>query len=87
MMSHWLAKFLVMGVLAMTQLGCEPAPVVVNPDGDDDTTVVEERDTVVAPNDSTMPPPESDAGVNVDVGGENGVNVDVTPDGADNANQ
>jgi hypothetical protein len=85
-MSHWLTKFLVVGALAITQFGCEPAPVVVNPDGDGDTTVVEERDTVVVPNDSTMPPPNSDADVNVDVGGEDGVKVDVTPEGADNLN-
>jgi hypothetical protein len=58
--------------LAFSPLGCEPAPVVVP--ADDDTTVIEERETVVQPD------AEPD-GVDVNVGGEKGgVDVDVDTD-------
>ncbi len=63
-----LIKCLLLGSLAIAPLGCEPNPVVVEPDGDD-TTIVEERDTIVYP--------ERDAGVDVNVGGERGIDVGV----------
>jgi hypothetical protein len=68
-----LIKRLLLGVLIVGPLGCEPQPVVVDPD--DDTTVVEERDTIVEPD------ADPDAGVDVNVGGErDGVDVDVDGD-------
>jgi hypothetical protein len=81
-MSLWLAKILAVGGLAIGSLGCEPAPVVVNPDGDEDTTVIEERDVDVVPAPST-PPADSGTDVNVDLGGGKGVDVDVNREGAD----
>jgi hypothetical protein len=76
MMSVRIGKLLAVAVLAIVPLGCEPAPVVVNPDGDGDTTVIEDRDGVVP--DSTVPPPDSETDVNVDLGGGEGVDVDVS---------
>jgi hypothetical protein len=51
--------------------------VVVSPDADDDTTIVEERDDVEIDTDPAMPAPDTGTDVNVDVGGEKGVDVDV----------
>jgi hypothetical protein len=64
--------------------GCEPAPVVVNPDADEDTTVIEERDVEVK-DDSATPPPDSGTDVNVDLGDGKGVDVDVTNGAADDS--
>jgi hypothetical protein len=68
---------LLLGVLIVSPLGCEPQPVVVDPD-DDDTTVIEERDTVIERE------TEPDAGVEVNVGGERGIDVDVDRDAPEN---
>jgi hypothetical protein len=76
-MTQRITSCLLACLLAFGLIGCEPTPVVVTPDADDDT-VVEERDVEVE-NDTTAPP-QTDGGVNVDVGGENGVDVDVNKD-------
>jgi hypothetical protein len=83
-MSLRFGKVLVVAVLAIVPLGCEPAPVVVNPDGDDDTTVIE-RDVEIK--DSTAPPADSGTDVNVDLGGGKGVDVDVNSGDAADSNQ
>jgi hypothetical protein len=70
-----------LGVLLIASVGCEPRPVVVDPN-DGDTTVIEEDDAdVVVPPDTT--PAEPGTGVDVNVGGDRGVDVNVTPGGAD----
>jgi hypothetical protein len=78
-------KCLVIGALSMMAMGCEPEPVVVNPDDDDAVIVEEEDDTVVVPDTSATPPADND-GVNVDVG-PGGVDVDVNRDAPSDANQ
>jgi hypothetical protein len=79
-MTFRIAKRLFVGLLAIAPLGCEPRPVVVTPDADDDTTVIEERDVEVEREDPAMPPPQSGPSVDVDVGGGKGVDVDVNRD-------
>ena len=69
-----LVKCLLLGSLVISPLGCEPRPVVVDPD--DDTTVVEERETIID-RDPAGP------GVDVNVGGERGIDVDVDRDTPD----
>jgi hypothetical protein len=81
----WLSvmKGFLLGVLVISPLGCEPQPVV---EPDDDTTVIEERDTVIE--DDADAEPQS--GVDVNVGGERGVEVGVgqgTDEGAEQPNQ
>jgi hypothetical protein len=78
-------KCLVIGALSMMAMGCEPKPVVVNPDDDDAIIVEEEDDTVVVPDTNATPPADND-GVNVDVG-PGGVDVDVNRDAPSDANQ
>ncbi len=68
-------RSLLVAVLALTPIGCEPRPVVVDPD--DDTTVIEERDVEVAP-DAVDTTPDADG--DISVGGEKGVDVDVDRD-------
>lgn len=70
-----LVKGLLMGVLVGSPLGCEPQPVA---DPNNDTTVVEERETVIERD------AEPNAGVDVNVGGERGVDVNVDGDTTDN---
>jgi hypothetical protein len=65
-----LAKCLLFAALVISPIGCEERPVVVDPD--DDTTVIEERETVVEDT-------EPDGGVDVEVG-EPGIDVDVDRD-------
>ena len=77
-----LVKCLLLGALVVSPLGCEPRPVV---DDDDDTTIIEEGDVDVERD--AMPPPEPGTGVDVNVGGERGVEVDVNRDAADQPNQ
>ncbi|MCI0332434.1 MAG: hypothetical protein L0228_04330 [Planctomycetes bacterium] len=84
-MTHPLGKCALICVLAVIPLGCEPRPVVVNPDADDDTTIIEERDVEVDRVEPNLPPPESGTSVEVDVGGGQGVDVDVSRD-AENPN-
>jgi len=71
-----LAKCFLVAALAISPLGCEPRPVVA-PD-DDDSTVVEERDTIIERDTDTEP----GTGVDVNVGDEPGVDVDVDRDAA-----
>lgn len=84
-------KCLMIGALSMMAMGCEPRPVVVNPD-DDDAVIVEEEDVEVVPDtnatppaDNAAPPADTDTGVNVDVG-PGGVDVDVNRDAPNDAN-
>jgi hypothetical protein len=84
-MSLRFAKVLVVGALVIGPLGCEPAPVVVNPDADEDTTVIEERDVDIVPDATTTPPADSGTDVNVDVGGGKGVDVEVGQEGAESS--
>jgi hypothetical protein len=71
------------GVFAAALIGCGPQPVVVNPDADDDETIIERDVEVIEP---AMPAPDSDAGVQVDVGGGKGVDVKVDSDNTPDAN-
>ena len=84
-MTSRIAKFLFLGLLAITPLGCDSQPVVVTPDADDDTTIIE-RDVEVERNEPAMPAPQSDADVEVDVGGGKGIDVNVDRDGTDDTN-
>jgi hypothetical protein len=74
-----LLKYLAVGVMILSPFGCEPQPVVEP--ADDDTTVIEERETV-----NEQEPMGTDAqpdtGVDVNVG-EPGVDVNVDTDGTD----
>ena len=74
-MTHSLGKYLLAGLLSVASLGCEPRPVVVDPD-DGDTTIIEDDADVVIPDGSTTQP---ETGVDVRVGGGEGVDVDVNP--------
>jgi hypothetical protein len=74
-------KWLLLGLITIASVGCEPRPVVVNPDDADSTTILEEDDEVeVVPNatpDNSATPP-ADTGTDVDVGvGGGGVDVNV----------
>jgi hypothetical protein len=60
-----IVKYVLLSVLAIAPLGCEPRPVVVDPDDGDSTTVVDTDDDVDA---VTVPQPDTD------------VDVDITPD-------
>jgi hypothetical protein len=73
-----LVKCLLLGSLVISPLGCEPRPVVVDPD--DDTTVVEERETIIDREPAAEP---AEPGVDVNVGGERGIDVDVDRDTPD----
>jgi hypothetical protein len=75
-----LIKCVLLGALVASPLGCEPRPVVV-PD-DDDTTVIEERETVVDEEPDAAP-----GEVDVNVGGERGVDVGVGRDAGQEADQ
>ena len=79
-----LVKCLLLGALVTAPIGCEPRPVVVDPN-DDETTIIEEGDVDV--DRDVVPPPEPRSGVDVNVGGENGVDVDVNRDAANAPNQ
>jgi hypothetical protein len=71
------------GAVAAVFFGCGPEPVVVDPDGDADTTVIE-RDVEVS--DPALPENDANDGVQVDVGGGEGVDVNVDPDNTPDAN-
>ena len=75
-MSRCLANALLIIVLGIST-GCGPAPVVVTPDDDGDTTVVEERETGIVPDTSNNQPADTGTSVEVNIGGEKGVDVDV----------
>jgi hypothetical protein len=78
-----LIKCVVLGALAISPLGCEPRPVVVDPDDAEDTTVIEEDDVDIDIDRDTEPNPQPDTGVDVNVGGERGVEVGVGRDSAE----
>jgi hypothetical protein len=78
MATHF-AKCMFAGLLTVAAFGCEPRPVVVDPD-DDGTTIIEEGDVEVERTEPAIPPPESDSGVEVDVGGGEGVDIKVNRD-------
>jgi hypothetical protein len=68
------------GAVLLAVCGCQPTPVVVEPDGDADTTVIKDRD-IEADREPAMPAPDNNGtDVNVDVGGGKGVDVDVNRD-------
>lgn len=73
-MSLQRVRTLVLGFALLAPLGCQPAPVVVNPDQDGDPTIID-RDLDVDVKDDT--PAASGADVNVDIGRGNGVDVKV----------
>ena len=75
-MSHSLGRYLLAGLLSVASVGCEPRPVIVDPD-DGDTTIIEDDADVVVPNGSTTQP---ETGVDVRVGGGESVAVDVNPE-------
>jgi hypothetical protein len=83
-MSRFLAAMFA-GVFATALTGCGPEPVVVEPDEDADTTVIERDVEVVEP---AAPANDAGTGVQVDVGGGEGVDVKVdsdnTPDASPN---
>jgi hypothetical protein len=69
-MKMHLLKYLAVGAMAISPMGCEPRPVV---DGEPNTTVIEE-DVDMVEDDNVDEP---GTGVGVNVGGEPGVDVDV----------
>jgi hypothetical protein len=69
-------------VFAPALIGCGPEPVVVDPEGDADTTVIERDVEVVEPG---APANDDGSGVQVDVGGGEGVDVKVNSDGTPDA--
>jgi hypothetical protein len=73
-----------MGLVATIAIGCEPKPVVVEPDNGG-TTIIEEDETNVdaVPNGTTTQP---ETGVDVNVGGDRGVDVNVDPATPDSGN-
>jgi hypothetical protein len=72
--------WLLVAVLAVIAAGCEPRPVVVDP-ADGDTTIIEEDADRVTPPGTTSRTPGTD--VDVRVGEEGGVDVNVAPGGSD----
>ena len=71
------------GVCATALIGCGPKPVVVDPDGGEDTTIIERDVEVVEP---AAPANDAGTGVQVDVGGGKGVDVKVDSDNTPDAN-
>jgi hypothetical protein len=71
-----LANCLLIGLLAVAPAGCEPRPVV---DGDDDTTIIEEDDSTIETDGVDTTPAQPRNGVDVEVGGREGVDVNVAP--------
>jgi hypothetical protein len=76
-MKFRLHVWLLTGLVAVISMGCEPRPVVVDPD-DGDATVLEEEETNIdaVPNGTTTQP---GTGVDVEVGRDTGVDVNVNP--------
>lgn len=70
---HWLFA----GIVGFSAVGCEPRPVVVDPDDGDTTIVEDDPDVQVTPGPTTTTP--SGAGVDVSVGDGQGVDVNVNP--------
>lgn len=79
MNAHFL-KCLLVALMTAIPVGCEPRPVVDDEEpGAAETEVEIDRD---ATNETTRPP-SSGTGVDVNVGGEKGVDVDVNPGQSD----
>jgi hypothetical protein len=75
-MIHSFGRFLLAGFFAIGATGCEPRPVVVDPDDGDTTVIEDDADVDVVPDGTTTEPR---TGVDVQVGGEEGVDVNVNP--------
>jgi len=74
-MKFHFVKYVLLSALAIAPIGCEPRPVVVDPN-DNDTTVIEDDADVVVP-DRT---PDTD--IDVGVGQPDGTDINVNPNGA-----
>ena len=85
MKSLALGRGMMVWALLIAALGCQPTPVVVNPDADGDTAVIEERDIEVNRQDEATPPQASGTDVKVEVGGGKGIDVDVNRKGAEDS--
>ena len=73
-------KYCLVALMTAIPIGCEPRPVVVDEEpGAAETEVEIERDAT----NETTPPPTSGTGVDVNVGGEKGVYVNVNPGQSD----
>lgn len=79
-------KCLLLGIAAVVLVGCEPRPVVVEPDNGA-ATVVEEDEDVEVERDATDATPQSGASVDVNVGGKNDVDVEIKPGAEEPAKQ
>ena len=75
-MANSLGRFLLAGLFAASSMGCEPRPVVVDPNDGDTTVIEDDADVEVVPDDTTTQP---ETGVDVQVDGDEGVNVNVNP--------
>ena len=75
-MTRSLCGWFLAGLFAVVSLGCEPRPVVIAPDDGDTTVIEDDADVEVVPNTTTSQP---ETGVDVRVGGEDGVDVNVNP--------
>jgi hypothetical protein len=79
-----LVKFLLLSVLAIAPIGCEPRPVVVDPNNGDSTTVIDEDDDV----DVVPAPQQPDTDVDVDITpGTSGAGTTPNQNSGTNANQ
>lgn len=74
-MKFHFVKYVLLSALAITPVGCEPRPVVVDPN-DNDTTVIEDDADLVIPD--TTPNTDIDVGV----GEPAGTDVNINSDGA-----
>jgi hypothetical protein len=82
-MKCYIVKYVLLGVLAIAPAGCEPRPVVVNPDDGESTTVIDEDDDV-----DVVPVPQPDTDVDVDITpGTSGSGTNTTQGAGTNANQ
>ena len=75
-MKRTFGNCLLASLFAIVFMGCEPRPVVVDPDDGDTTIIEDDADVEVVPNGTTTQP---ETGVDVRVGGGEGVDVDVNP--------
>jgi hypothetical protein len=74
-MTRSFGKYLLAGFFAVVSIGCEPRPVVVDPDDGDTTIIEDDADVEIVPNGTTTQPA---TGVDVQVG-DGGVDVNVNP--------
>jgi hypothetical protein len=80
-MTRSLSRWLLAGLVTIVSLGCEPRPVVVDPDDGDTTVIEDDADVEVVPDTTTTQP---GTGVDVQVGGDEGVDVNVNPPSTQN---